>query len=236
MNTSIADYARAFHAGSCASGAGQKLRGRILHGRTAQDFRTLTDKPGRRTRVMTLGPDGLEALLGRDHLEMLTKVVCYTDTYIRRLVVDQEEMFKLVVFSVGTDDAPEATWDNVVQVVTHDFPQLSGKLFAALPGLKSMTFSELQEQAGFNFADADQEGHPSFMTGERLAVCAGSPGEVRAFLYHIQHLRELFSGDGYTYTQAGERVVKEYMAPNQPLSRLGEHLLIDLTIDLPDSQ
>ena len=35
--------------------------------------------------------------------------------------------------------------------------------------------------------------------------------DVRAFLYHTIHLRELFSGDGFTSDEDGQKGLKEYM-------------------------
>ena len=57
--------------------------------------------------------------------------------------------------------------------------------------------------------------------------------DVRAFLYHIVHLRELFSGDGFTYEEDGKKGLREYIAPNCRLEELGEYHLIDMNINLP---
>eukprot|EP00965_Chrysotila_dentata_P118224 3907511-Pleurochrysis_carterae.AAC.1 len=45
--------------------------------------------------------------------------------------------------------------------------------------------------------------------------------DVRAFLYHAMNLNNLYSGDGYTYTQEGGRGFREYLAPNKQKEELG---------------
>ncbi len=234
MRTAIEEYIRAFSAGCIAPGVAQNLRGRILHGRRdhPEDFLTLTDRPDERTRVMVFGQDGLEALIGQDHYQMLLKVACYKDEYIERLVANGQ-IFKLVLFNAEDNPAPLAIWETVVQLVASDFPRVAEKLFAARAALQSTSFAALQAQAKFNFEDADQRDNENFMTADRLRERAGLPWEVRAFLYFILHLRELFSGDGFTYTKEGVRVVMEYMAPNKPLSELGDIGILDLNVVVP---
>jgi len=49
----------------------------------------------------------------------------------------------------------------------------------------------------------------------------------------IVYLRELFSGDGFTYEEEGKKGLKEYIAPNCRLEELGKYYLIDMNISLP---
>ena len=63
------------------------------------------------------------------------------------------------------------------------------------------------------WGDIDKSGQsdPNFMTYKRFKQSKGTLIDVRAFFYFTLHFRELFSGNGYTYNQKGERTVKEYI-------------------------
>lgn len=67
-----------------------------------------------------------------------------------------------------------------------------------------------------------------FIDADRLLRSEGKLWEVRAFLYNVVHIKDLFLGDGYTYTPGGLRTTKEYFSPNMLLSELGEYKLIDI--------
>lgn len=71
------------------------------------------------------------------------------------------------------------------------------------------------------------------MTYERFKKSKPTLINARSFLYFTLHLRELFSGDGYTYTSSGKRGLMEYFAPNKPINQLGECVIIDIEINVP---
>ena len=85
----------------------------------------------------------------------------------------------------------------------------------------------------FNAVDKIGPKDKNFMTYKRFNNSEGTLIDLRAFLYHTVHLRELFSGDGFTYEEGGKKGLKEYIAPNCSLEELGEYLLIDMNINLP---
>ncbi|MCK4383457.1 MAG: hypothetical protein KAW66_09215 [Candidatus Lokiarchaeota archaeon] len=101
--------------------------------------------------------------------------------------------------------------------------------------LKSTPYSEIERDANRKFNIIDKVGpeDKNFMTYERFNNSEGTLTDVRAFLYHTIHLRELFSGDGFTYEEEGNKGLKEYIAPNCRLEELGEYYLIDMNISLP---
>lgn len=208
------------------------LCGRIIRGTKPEDFQTLTDDPDRKL-VMFMGPDGLEKIMSKSGYDALVEIG-YEPNYIVRKVVDEGNQFKLVVFVEGAE-ARLATWDNVVSVVAAVYPDAAEALYRNLDALKITSFAQIEKDAGFVFAPVDKAGAQDdrFMTYERFLRSSGDLIATRAFLYFAIHLRELFSGDGYTYDAAGNRGLMEYIVPNKSLNELGDYDLIDLSIVMP---
>lgn len=228
----LATYVRALHHGTPQKVTG--LCGRIIRGKQPADFLTLTDDPTRKL-VLLMGPDGLEKLLGKSGYDMLVEIG-YETAYIDRKVAEGNR-FKLIVFPEG-GPAKLATWENVLDVVGNVYPNVASKLARHAHGLIHTDFAEIEHVAGFNFSAVDKAGptDPRYMTEERFRQSAGTLVDARAFLYFTVHLRELFSGDGYTYTADGRRGLMEYIVANKPIADLGSHEIIDLTITLPTQQ
>lgn len=224
-------YVAAFESGSNISYNVTGLCGRILRGKKPNDFLSLSDDSNR-DLVMLLGPDGLQALPGSPGYDMLLGIG-YTRDFIRTKVLEGT-MFKLVVFPESMT-ARLATWDNVSAVVSHVYPSVASKIQAQIPSLKELSITEIEEVAGYVFSDVFNNGitDPRYMTKERLEAAEGTLVDVRAFLYCTVQLRDLFSGDGYTYTPDGERSLMEYITKNALLSQLQPHALLNVDVELP---
>lgn len=224
--TTPADYREAFLRGGPVRVAG--LCGRVLRGRAAEDFRSLGDDPGRRV-VMLMGSDGLEHVCGRPGRSVL-RGIGYTEEYVDRLLAEGTR-FGLVVLPEVLAGARLATWDAVVDVAAEVYPEVAGALLAQREALKSRTVEELETLAGRRFADS-----AGGMTAERFANGPQGLVNTRAFLYHTVQLRDLFSGDGFTYRTREDRdaernpVLREYVVRNRPLGELPGHVLVDLDV------
>lgn len=207
------------------------IYGRILRGKSSNDFETLSDDPQRKI-IMLMGADGLEKLLGKSGYEALITIGYMLD-YIEYKIKSGFQ-FKLVIFHEG-EIAKLATWDDVALMVSQIYPQAKTKIYHQLQKLKLTTFSEIEGVANRKFNIIDKKGpeDKNFMTYERFKNSKGTLIDVRAFFYHTVHLRELFSGDGFTYDSNGERGLKEYIAPNCKLEELEEYNLINMMINLP---
>ena len=120
------------------------LFGRILRGKTLQDFESLSDD-FHRPIVMVMGPQGLQSITGKTHMEAL-KIIGYTSDYITYRI-SQGYDFKLVVFEEGQQVLP-ATWDNIFLMTYEIFPDIKKKLHPLEEELKSKTFDEIQDMAG----------------------------------------------------------------------------------------
>ena len=204
------------------------LCGRILCGRKSKDFETLTYDPSRLV-IMLIGSDGLEYLLGKKGYDSLIHIG-YTRDHIQ-YKMHQGNMFKLVVFK-KKDFILSATWDNVAKLCSVIYPDVSDKIYKVLNQLKSTPFRRVQMLADFDFEQVKRNGldDPNYMNYERFQETKGTLVNARAFLYHALHLRMLFSGDGYTYDENGNRGLMEYIAPNRRLDELGEYRLFNMEI------
>lgn len=201
--------------------------GRVVRGKSPADFLTLTDDPNRKL-VMLMGADGLNSILGLPGYKVL-ETIGYETGYIRRKVLEGCQ-FKLVVFPEGTPKL--ATWDNTIQIVGGVYPDAAKALNANLPFLKVARFTDIQGKDNWNEIDAVGTTHPKFMTYERFLDSKQDVIACRAFLYFTVHLRELYSGDGYTYTPQGNRGLMEYIVPNLPISALGEYRMADIEVKI----
>lgn len=239
----IREYADLFTSGKPATVPVKGLAGRIIRGKTAKDFETLTDDPERRI-VMLVDEDGLSKLPGLSGYEMLIKVG-YEPEYLEHKVQSGDK-FKLVVFPTG-QTVRLATWDETMNMVADVYPEFAHvfRNTYVRNAIRSTPFDDFQKQAGFKFLDVEKagKGDPRFMTADRFRDDLGSLGhggtpeiwKVRAFLYFSVHLRELYTGTGYTATSGGSRGVPEYIIPNRPIVQLGESRIMDVDVQIPKS-
>ena len=154
----------------------------------------------------------------------------YSTQDIERFVSEGMQ-FKLVVFSAG-HTALLATWDNIAAIASEVYPDLAQDLYVQAKVLRSMPYSELQELAGYDFAKVAARGpeDEQFMTYERYKRSKRTAAHTRAFYEHTLHMRRLFSGDGFTYDERGNRGVQEYCSLNVPLRTLSGSELTDITV------
>ena len=207
------------------------LRGRILRGKKPEDFENL-GLPGREL-VFTMGPDGLAQLPGRPAAKALGAIGLGAD-YVRGRVA-QGYVFKLAVFE-GKDDAPLATWDNMLDMVASCHPQMAPDIQANRQRLKEIPYEILTHRMlpyDMEQIDLEGPGHPEYMTTERyLAVPEhirqGYPLHLRRWLLHNERIGVLFAGNGYTQTEDGGQGLREYLMINRPLADLSDVAVLDM--------
>lgn len=224
------DYKNLFLEGKKSQTPIEGICGRILRGKSPEDFETLTDDPDRKI-IMLMGGDGLEKILGKTGYETLIDIGYMLD-YIEYKVKSGFN-FKIVIFNEG-ELAKLATWENLINLVSEIYPDVKEKIEAKKDQLKNTPFLEIEKSANriFNIIDKKGPEDPNFMTYKRFKESEGTLVDIRAFLYHAVHIRELYSGDGYTYDEDGQQGLKEYIAPNCKLEEFGEYYLIDLNIKI----
>ncbi len=221
------------------------VAGRAIRGKKPKDFEKLTDDPNRKI-VMMFGPDGMHEAIGKTHYGVMLDVACYNAAYLEGKVNDGFQ-FKMVVFPEG-GAVKLATWPNVAELVAEIYPAIASNVRRALPALKTTLWETWNSQAisrGFPvpkskdrsaFLEVEETGNQDkrFMTYERFLSSARDAFSVRAFLYFTVHLREQFSGDGYTTNATGQQAVMEYICRSpEKISDLGDHRIIDLNVQLP---
>jgi hypothetical protein len=204
------------------------IMGKITRGKTPKEFRTLTHDPTREI-VMLMGPDGLEHILGKTGSESLVEIG-YTQDHIHHLL-DQGFKFKLIIFN-PIRSCLLATWDNAAKLASEVYPKVKKKIYNKIEEIKEIFFEEIEKESSMIWGEIDKAGpsNPNFMTYKRFKQSKGTLLDVRAFFYFTLHFRELFSGDGYTYNQKGEKTLKEYICVNQKLKNFKDYRLIDVKI------
>lgn len=192
----IEEYAELVRTGQTTQKQVTGICGRIIRGKKPADFATLTDDPDRKI-VMLVDPDGLAKLLGKTGYEMLIEIG-YQPDYLEHKVKEGNQ-FKLAVFPEG-GAAQLATWDNVFAMVELVYPDITFSP-EIRNGLKKQSFTQIENLAGYKFLDIEKVGKndPRFMTYNRFKRSSHDLAACRSFLYFAVHLREQFSGDGWTY-------------------------------------
>lgn len=205
--------------------------GRILRGKKPADFEWLSDDPQRKI-VFLMDSHALLNLRDKTGYEMLI-ALGYLPDYLKNKVIEGTQ-FKLLVFR-GNGQAQLATWDNTLQIVGQVYPELAADLKRHTTALKTTSFKTIEETLGYKLVEVEKIGKedPRFMTFHRYLESKRTLADMRAFLYFTVQLRELFSGDGYTYDCNGKRGIKEYIVINKKLKDLDNYLLIEVPVNAP---
>lgn len=108
-----------------------------------------------------------------------------------------------------------ADWSGVCTIVQLCYPSVGEIVAQHLPSLKDQSYDRLQKEYKLSLYEARAIGplSPAYMTAERLAALGEKARtcDVRAFLYHIIGLNQLYTGDGYTADTAGHRGLQEFL-------------------------
>ena len=196
-----------------------KLVGRVLRGSISDDFLKLSPDENRKL-IMFMDSTGLQQLLGKDTRTIL-QIIGYPEDYMKQLFTNKTQ-FKLVVATKG-DNIVSGTWDNLLKLVKDVYgktSKVSEALEKNLGSLKKIKFDDIMKQKVDAFSGK--------MTQQELEERKGDLWEIRMFLKDVLNLNKLYSGDGYTYNDKGERGVKEYFSKNMELTQLGDYSLMDL--------
>lgn len=215
--------------------------GRVIRGTKPEDFETLTDDPSRIV-VMLMDSDGLAKLFGKTPYKILIEIG-YRGDYIQQKL-DAGNKFKLAVFPAS--EAYPATWAGAFDVVKKIYPDLTsccqkhGNLLSGMTNFSMPAgqvvghfLHEIEALAGYKFADADKKDDPRFMSVDKYRVSGKSLWELRALMYHTLHMRELYSGDGWTYNEQGRRQIKEYFMINKKITDISGAMLLDMDVQAP---
>lgn len=219
------------------------LYGRIIYGQKADDFKSLSQDL-HRPIVLAIDSDGLKNLTALTPFEQLLKIG-YCKSYIKQKL-ETGHQFKWVVFEMNL--LAPANWRGLFGLIKELYPDVYPDCLRHEKALKSLTKFELtphsnpkqghflhaiERLAGYTFQEADKKEDPCFMSLEAYQKSHRNLYELRAFFYHTLHLRELYSGDGFTYNEYGKRELREYILPNKRIEAIPGARLIDLNVRLP---
>lgn len=214
--------------------------GRIIRLRpTSNETPTLAEEADRRV-VMVMGPSGLNSIVGKPGLTMLSSIG-YTKAYVERKLAEGFT-FHLLTFPKPTEHhfgrMAVATWKNTLTAIAAAYPEIAHLVKLHAKELKRTSFTSFEAHAGFSFAAVDKLGanDPRFMTLSRLLESPGSACDLRRFLYHVTRLSELYNGDGRTRTEEGKPGVREYIMANRPLTDLGQYELTAIHLNFASEQ
>jgi len=218
------------------------LCGRVCRGTRATHFLGLAELDGQRRVVFMLGSDGLEMVLRTLHMPLQLLLYLGYDVLFVYEEIMRGAVFELVVIAESSEaGVVPATWQRLPDVVAASFgkdgKRLSTLVEKHLPQMQKESFYDLQQaythpktgvvmsmnEARRKPVESESSDEPPWrMTENRLLQLQNCrTADVRAFLYHAMNLNNLYSGDGYTYTQEGGRGFREYLAPNKQKEELG---------------
>ncbi len=249
------EFVELLRSGKAAGGPIQGLCGRLIRGKTPDDFRTLSNDPTRQL-VLLIDSDGLADLVGKTGYEML-RGIGYEHVDIDTEVTHNGNRFQLVVFPEGS--VKLGHWRNIIAEASAAYPEAAAALAKWENDLARLSvdvlgwddlqarFSELEAEhldsvrhlpdfgnvSDWNDVRRAGSSHPGYMTTERLLRSSQTLADVRAWAFFTLHLRRLYGGNGYTYDATGAKGPREWAIRNTPVVDLGDHATLNLDVQMP---
>lgn len=209
--------------GSCdlPGGVSDSIGGRVIFGTEEDDFAFLSSET--QPFPFIVGPQDLVIFCTKPtHMHMM-EAIGFEREWVESKVRKGNE-FRLALFPADDfeDGLISPTWDNLLSLVSRESPQAGEKLAQHLPALRSTPYKELCEQVGYDMSSIPLEVY------QRVTSIAdyGNPstpndlGHARAFLRATFKCTPLFSGDGFAYSETGERGVQEFLVKRVPFRAL----------------
>eukprot|EP01064_Diplonema_japonicum_P034341 TRINITY_DN7082_c0_g1_i1.p1 TRINITY_DN7082_c0_g1~~TRINITY_DN7082_c0_g1_i1.p1 ORF type:complete len:601 (+),score=141.43 TRINITY_DN7082_c0_g1_i1:40-1842(+) len=181
-----------------------------------------------RPTTFVLGPDGIEALIGKRGFDMLM-AVGLTKKHVTS-VVQRNKKYGLVLFEAQHDVQPvPADWCGLEAIVQTHYPFVWKYLQQTFPLLKRLSYKQLL-QTGKNTTEKWRalgcSPTVAFLRSDHTAL------DARIWLASELFCCEPYSGDGWTYTDNGERGVREYFSSNISLKQIKSWGFVDIPVEL----
>lgn len=204
---------------------------RILRGNTKEDFEYLSPLSKKRRTIFMIDVSDIKLMLNKKGYDILVNIG-YPENDIKDLI-SKNVKFKLAVISRNDPNIniKVANWDNIIDLMKIKYPKIKLELEKHRTKLKTI-FKNKKVIKKMAEVSKDSN-HEDFMTYEKYLKSNRTLIDTRAFLYHVEGLNSLYSGDGYTYNEKGEMVFKEYIAGNVKLSKLKNYKLIPFNVKQP---
>ncbi|KAL9647725.1 hypothetical protein ABK040_015213 [Willaertia magna] len=217
------------------------LYARVCKGRTPEDVIYLTNSGDDRTCFL-MGADGLLKCLqlfkkGYNNLSNEEKhdtsleFFHYLGFEKKFVTLKLESGFKYELMLIDKNKFEQASkttiepadWSGVFTLLEELFPELYPFILPHRQALENTSFETFQKEANFDFVEVKIFGwdHPNYLDGKKILLKKEelmkkglTLFEVRSFFYFEMGMRELFKGDGFTWTESGERGFREYLTGN----------------------
>ena len=201
--------------------------GRVVRGRSPEEFSKLSFLPGRELAWLT-GPDGLRRLIGRTAVEMLKLIGKFDQSWLNA-ELSKGMRFKLIIMPQA--ECRLADWDGVFEMVERHYPDIASKLDRWRESLRDPSLvREIGAELVSDAAKSNND-HPDHMSAERYLVCDDTAQNARLFLWHSLGMNEQYVGDGYTAALSSKFRLDEYLTANVPLQAIPGVVTIDLPIE-----
>ena len=155
-------------------------------------------------------------LLGKSSFECLLQIG-YPEDWIRNDLLPpgpDHRNFEMIAFP-ATSCKP-AKWKEFLEVVAAAYTEVEGDCKQYLNQLVTLAQSKdrgweyFNKLLGFDIA-AQKKGIKTYMSLQNYVESPRSIAYFRAFLAHTCYANKLFSGDGFTHTDAGEKQSEEFV-------------------------
>eukprot|EP01124_Arcella_intermedia_P009520 TRINITY_DN1620_c0_g1_i3.p1 TRINITY_DN1620_c0_g1~~TRINITY_DN1620_c0_g1_i3.p1 ORF type:complete len:354 (+),score=111.15 TRINITY_DN1620_c0_g1_i3:34-1062(+) len=204
------------------------LMGRIVRGKEPAHFSNLSTELWKKLSWV-MGEDSLEVMVTMKDWELLQHVGILKEWATQYLKNGYK--FSFLVFT--STEAKLATWSNLFLLIDEYYPDVSQKVRKWEQTLIETPWEKVKALAGFDHLAVSMKGREvddHYISYQRLKEREGTFIEVRSFIYFEIGAKELFRGDGYAYSEAGQQGAKEYLTPNVPVQNM-EHIYHDLKLD-----
>lgn len=158
------------------------------------------------------------------------------DRRCNKRIFKKRFFFKLLTFPADSNIAKIATWDNVLSLALEAYPEIANKLKNNFNDLKKYNYDELVKLAGYDFEDIKDPKDNRYMNLENYLKSNGELAQTRGFLYHTLNLNKKFTGDGTIPQENDKPPIQELIGLNRRISDIVNYNLLDLKIQLPDTE
>ena len=232
MDPNLEKFARIFPLGKpVGKDEFQLLAGRVLRGRPgSNDFSSMSPNVDR-SAVMLVNARTLGEMVGAGSMYQIGKLAGWSHENMAGYDADGL-VYKLVVFpETSSSLAVRATWQNMRDLACRVYPAIATVLHRFHDELVRTPYAEIVRRFRGGKMVTVSTSAPTFMSAVRLASIRNPDlGDVRQFYFDALYMKELYAGDGWTWSDTG-------VIPNMPLAQLGEHILIDLpALQMPSTK
>lgn len=164
-----------------------------------------------------IGPESTKNMLGQTHRSVFQSVGFLSDRLDKKTASGLE--FHLAIFtsekclSVSGVPPLNASWSGLLSMINAVQPHGPACVKKLLPVWSDVQSVPCASGGSVDVVDAEELRVVGSLQGFAEAKEKCTPEMGRKFLRHTMKCTTLFKGDGYSYSESGERGVKEYIMP-----------------------